>query len=377
MKLAKTIIFTGGHHNSALLVAKKLKEEGYRILWLGHRHASKIDNNISAEYKDVIACDITFIDLRSGKIYRGNIWQLFKTLSSFFYCLTLFLQQRPVLIVSFGGYLAVPPVLAAWLLRIPSISHEQTMVLGMANKAILSLVKKMYLTWPITQYQNHKKVKVIGLPSETLSKSVKLKADLNNLLIKSGIEMKFANLNKPLLIISGGKQGSHAINILVEHCLNDLLAHWNVLHQCGSNMGTKDHHRLIRKRGKLTQEQQDSYVVVDYISHFTDFIGLADLIIGRSGAHTTMEVLMACKKMIAIPLPFSYGEEQKKNAEKLVEADLALVLNQDNANPKKMMEMIGILENKIIDLQKWEKVKNEVPGNALDNMMTEIKAIVA
>ena len=81
----KTIIFTGGHHNSALLVAAALKKEGYRILWLGHRHTSSIDTNISQEYKDVIACDITFVDLKSGKMYRGNIWQFFKTVISFFY----------------------------------------------------------------------------------------------------------------------------------------------------------------------------------------------------------------------------------------------------------------------------------------------------
>ncbi|PIP53417.1 hypothetical protein COX08_01090 [Candidatus Beckwithbacteria bacterium CG23_combo_of_CG06-09_8_20_14_all_34_8] len=372
----KTIIFTGGHHNSALLVAAALKKEGYRILWLGHRHTSSIDTNISQEYKDVIACDITFVDLKSGKMYRGNIWQFFKTVISFFYCLTLFLKQRPALIVSFGGYLAVPPVLAAWLLAIPSVSHEQTMVLGMANKAILPFVKKMYLTWPIAQYKNHKKVKVIGLPYLDQYKSQITKADINLLLKQVGIESKFDDPSKPLLLISEGKQGSHSLNVLIEHCLWDLVKHWNILHQCGSNMGTKDYHRLLRKRAKLPIEMQNSYVIVEYISCFNDLINISDLIIGRSGAHTMMEVLRAGKKIITIPLPFSYGGEQEKNANKLIEADLSVMLPQNLANSKKLLELINYMENKIVDNERLKKIQQEIPLEALDNMVAEIKTLV-
>jgi len=375
MIINKTIIFTGGHHNSALLVATALKKEGYRILWLGHRHTSSIDTNISQEYKDVIACDITFVDLKSGKMYRGNIWQFFKTVISFFYCITLFLKQRPALVVSFGGYLAVPPVLAAWLLAIPSVSHEQTMVLGMANKTILPFVEKMYLTWPIALYQNHKKVEVIGLPYLDQYKSQITKTDINILLEQAGLELKFDNPNKPLLLISGGKQGSHSLNILIEHCLLDLTGHWNILHQCGSNMGTKDYHRLLRKRAKLPLEMQNSYVIVEYISCFRDLISISDLIVGRSGAHTMMEVLRAGKKIITIPLPFSYDGEQEKNANKLVEADLSAILPQNAANSKKLLELINYMENKIVDNERLKKVQQEIPLKALDNMVAEIKTL--
>jgi len=306
--MTKTIVFTGGHHNSALLVAQALKAKGYRILWLGHQHASVKDKNISQEYRDVMAADITFINLKSGKIHNGNFWKALKTLISLFFCIPLFLKERPALIVSFGGYLAFSPVLAAWLLRIPSISHEQTTVLGMANKAILPLVKIMYLTWPIKEYLNHKKIKVIGLPSAKYTPQITNYIDLNSELAKLSHPMKLTDFNKPLMVISGGKQGSHAINELVERCLQDLFKKWNILHQCGSNLATKDYQKILRKRQRMPYEMQSSYVVIDYMLNFKDVLSISNMVIGRSGAHTTMEVLSLAKKMLAIPLPFSYED---------------------------------------------------------------------
>src|SRR3989304_6333470 len=66
----------------------------------------------------------------------------------FVHALYLLLKLRPAGIVSFGGYLAVPTVICGWLLGIPSITHEQTIVAGYANKILSHFVKKIALTWP-------------------------------------------------------------------------------------------------------------------------------------------------------------------------------------------------------------------------------------
>ncbi len=373
----KTIIFTGGHHNSALLLAKSLKQKGYRIVWLGHRHASAVDANISQEYRDVIAADITFIDLKSGKIYRGNIWQAFKTITSFFYCFGLFLRDRPSLVISFGGYLAVPPVIAAWLLKIPSMSHEQTTVMGMANKAIFPFVKKMYLTWPVEPYIHKKKVSLVGLPmdSETVQK-IKSLRDLNEILSKTNVNMQFKFDNKPLLVVSGGKQGAHSINELIERNLTHLLNTWNIFHQCGSNMSTRDYQRLMRKRQKLPYDQQMSYVVVDYFYQFRDVLAISDLVIGRSGAHTTLEILMLGKKMIAIPLPLSYEQEQAKNAQKLVDAGLGFLMPQNMINQTNLQEVVTLMKERAVDWDKVRSVRMQTPTTALEVMSGDIEEIL-
>src|SRR3989338_6054382 len=93
-----TIVFTGGHHNSALVVALYLK---------------------------------------TGKFYQQlNPFTHLKTIFGFLQALFLLLMIRPKFIVSFGGYLSVPIVIAGWFLHIDSVSHEQTVVAGWANRAI-------------------------------------------------------------------------------------------------------------------------------------------------------------------------------------------------------------------------------------------------
>ena len=162
----KRLVFTGGHHTSALEVAKALKGKGWDIVWFGHRHSMWGDKSDSAEYTEVTVAGIKFYDLRAGKFYRTfHPLKLIRIPFGFFRTFYYLLLLKPAGIVSFGGYLAVPTVLVGWLLGIPSITHEQTVVSGWANKFISLFVKKIAITWPdsVHHYPLHKSV-VIGLP---------------------------------------------------------------------------------------------------------------------------------------------------------------------------------------------------------------------
>ena len=68
--MSKTIIFTGGHHNSALVVAQKLRTQGHKIIWVGHKFTMRGDKQISAEYQEVTGSGIPFYELKTGKFYR-------------------------------------------------------------------------------------------------------------------------------------------------------------------------------------------------------------------------------------------------------------------------------------------------------------------
>ena len=131
----KTIAFTGGHHNSALEVAKSLKNKGYNILWLGHMRSMRGDRSLSFEYHEVQRAEINFVELKAGKFYQPShfsewfkipigVWQAWKILK----------EKKVKLIVSFGGYLSSPVVIAGYLLGIPSVCHEQTVRAGLANR---------------------------------------------------------------------------------------------------------------------------------------------------------------------------------------------------------------------------------------------------
>ena len=161
-----SLVITGGHHTGALEVAKSFSASGVPVVWFGHRHSLWGDPSDSAEYREVTAAGIPFYDLWAGKFYRTlNPLKLIRIpygfLQAFHYLITL----KPSGIVSFGGYLAVPTVICGWLLGIPSVTHEQTVVGGWANRLIALFAQKIAVSWPesLKYYPQHKTI-LTGLP---------------------------------------------------------------------------------------------------------------------------------------------------------------------------------------------------------------------
>ena len=81
--------------------------------------------------------------------------------------------------------------------------------------------------------------------------------------------------------------------------------------------------------------------------------------------------------MIAIPLPFSYGNEQYKNAQKLVDAGLGFILPQSQANCSRLIEVINLFSKLDVDTQKLESVRRQVPEDALNTMVRDIEKILS
>lgn len=282
------IVITGGHHTSALPVIKKLKERhnDLEIFWLGHKHSAKGDKNPTLEYREITKLGIPFYNLHAGKLYKTYdpirlIKVPFGVLQAFF----LLLKIRPSLIFSFGGYLAAPVVLAGRILKIPSITHEQTVVTGHANKFISKYVKKIMITWPQSEkYFPKEKIVVTGLP-------------LREEILEFKSNSFHSENDLPTVYVTAGKLGSNKINVAVEGCLPRLLSMCNVIHQAGDVSVYGDYDRLLSLYEKLNPKPKGDYYIRKYV--FEDEIGeaysKADLVISRSGAHTTLE-LIALKK---------------------------------------------------------------------------------
>lgn len=144
------LVFTGGHHNSALSVAQEIKKRGIGdIVWFGHKYSMLGDKNVSAEYREVTQNEIRFRELIAGKVYKTfNPVHWIRLPLGFLQAFFFLLQERPDLVVSFGGYLAAPVVFCAWVLGIPIVTHEQTTVVGLANRFIAWFADKVFVTWP-------------------------------------------------------------------------------------------------------------------------------------------------------------------------------------------------------------------------------------
>jgi UDP-N-acetylglucosamine--N-acetylmuramyl-(pentapeptide) pyrophosphoryl-undecaprenol N-acetylglucosamine transferase len=344
----KTLVFTGGHHTSALVVAKLLYDRGWNIAWLGHRRSMWGDASNSGEYKDVTALGIPFYNLYAGKLYRTlHPLKLLRIPFGFFQALYYLFTIKPAGIVSFGGYLAVPVVLAGWLLGIPSVTHEQTVTAGLANRFISIFVKKIALTWPssLGNYPARKTV-LIGLPIDHR--------------LPPGSSRPRSS--RPLVFIHGGKQGSHILNTTVLSALDTLLTQYRLIHQTGTSTLTSDQSRAqaIRRTGYSSF----GYGRQSYLSALRK----CDIVVSRSGAHITYDLGLLGKRCVLIPIPWSSHQEQLQNARLLEQAGIAVVLSQADLTPSSLLSALS-------QAQRLTPRPLQLPTHAADSMVQLIEEL--
>lgn len=349
-----TLVITGGHHTPALAVISALeklcpKEIKLNFVWFGHRYSMWGDKNDSAEYLEVRVRKIRFLELRAGKSYLTlNPAKLWRHPLGFWQAWQGLRQLKPDLIVSFGGYLAVPTVIVGRILGIKAITHEQTTAPGLANRLLGHLSAKVYVSWPGTEkYFPAHKVVFTGLPLRPEMKDAR-DNKLEKLRSKVSPQLwQFVNnaeeYHLPLIYVTGGKQGAHAINLLLREGLDDLTKVAAVVHQCGSTSVTND---LV----ELSKIKNPRYFLADYFSVFNNFYLLreADLVVARSGANTVAELATLGTPALLIPLPSSSNDEQFKNADWLGQLGLAEVVAEKSLDQQlfveKLIQILGHLD---------------------------------
>ena len=329
--MKKTIVFTGGHHNSALVIAEQLKREGWQITWIGHKFAAGGDKNVSAEYQEVTAAQIPFYELKTGKFYRQlNPFTHIKTLFGFLQAFSYLLRLRPRLIVSFGGYLAVPVVLAGWLLRIPSLTHEQTVVAGWANRAIAPFVDKIFLTHAssLSSYPKKKSL-VVGLP-------------LRPALFDPSLKKKFTT---KLLYVSCGKQGSHLINQTLFPIIPQLVKRFTIVHQTGASTINRDLDKARRLREPLGDlAGRYHYAPYFFAREAASYLQSAAVVVSRAGAHLTYELSLLQKRTVFIPISWVSHNEQLLNAVEAAKVAPAVILAESELTPESLLAAIEKVE---------------------------------
>ncbi|NOY08940.1 MAG: undecaprenyldiphospho-muramoylpentapeptide beta-N-acetylglucosaminyltransferase [Spirochaetes bacterium] len=326
---------TGGHIIPLLAVIEELNKiwDG-KIIWIG-----------SASPMDRLILDfggIKYYRIPAGKLRRyfsfKNITDAVKIIMGIIVSFIILLKEKPQLLFSKGGYVSVPPVLAASLLRIPSITHESDIDPGLATRINARFSEKILISTEET-------AKYFG---ESLSKKLIVTGNpVRSSILHGSRERGKKNLpcsgDRKILFVMGGSQGAHYINTLIESIAEDLSKKYCIIHQTG----IKDF-----RPGRLK-----NYYTMKYINEeLPDILAASDLVICRAGANTLWE-LSACKKAsVLIPLPLSGSRgDQIRNAEIFKKAHAAVVLDQDNLTSKKLLEIITNLldnEDKLIVMRK-------------------------
>lgn len=236
-----TLVFTGGgtggHIFPGLAVAKSLKKLSLecnlplRLVWIGNGSRRVMDRAIvtSSPFID------KFIGIPSGKLRRyicvKNFFDLFKVLAGFIAAFFVLLKLRPVAVFSKGGYVSVPPCLAAAFLKIKVFTHECDFNPGLATRINSKFAKGVFLTYEETkQYFPPSKQSLLTVTGNPIREEFYFANPLEGLNFL-GIDKAH---KKPILLVLGGSLGAAQLNSLVQENLSWLTEHFIVVHQTGT-----------------------------------------------------------------------------------------------------------------------------------------------
>lgn len=334
------IAIIGGHFIPALAVIESLPKD-VEVVYLGRKYTFEADKSPSLEYQTIKKKHIPFFSITTGRLQRKftkyTIPTLLKIPYGFFQSLAILRKTKPDVILSLGGYVALPVCFAGFLLKIPIVIHEQTLEAGLTNEYTKWLAKKICISWESSRkFFPSNKVILTGIPVIPTQ-------------CKKGTCTYLPKLssNKKVICIIGGSAGSHAINLLVEGCIERLLKDYIVIHQIGDAKEFGDYDRLQKLKDNLDPTIGKNYHISSFIDpdHITCLLQRADLVISRSGINSVTLLLLLNKPCLLIPIPFSQRNEQYKNALLLQKAGLGKIYEQQELTPEKLFDNIVTMMN--------------------------------
>lgn len=357
----RKVFITGGHVTPALAVISRIKREkpDWEVVFLGRIRALESDREDSEEFKLVRALHIRFLPVTTGRIQRfftaKIVLSLLKIPIGFFQGLWYCIRERPDVILSFGGYVAVPVCVSAWVLGIPVVTHEQTRVMGLANRFISLFAHTVCVSFEEAGRKAGKKGAVVytGLP-------------IRDELFHAPVTPSFSiGSNLPILFVTGGVTGALAINEAVHSVLPILIQSFIVVHQVGS--GSIDAACVWQSR--VDREYRSRYIPFRFlnVSDLAWVYKHAEFVICRSGANTIGELLLLQKPGLCIPLPWSGADEQRQNAYYLEASGLGKVLEQKDVTPNSFIHAIDDMHKHIrrYTLKQEYHVAEDPAGNIL------------
>ncbi|MDR0785687.1 MAG: undecaprenyldiphospho-muramoylpentapeptide beta-N-acetylglucosaminyltransferase [Treponema sp.] len=295
---------TGGHIYPGVAVAARLKEKGCSVFWIGSKR--EMDRRI------VEGADVQFFAIPSGKLRRyfslQNFTDVFRIIVGFFAARKILKKEKPTLLFSKGGFVSVPPAIAAFSLKIPVFTHESDFSPGLATKINSFFSEKILVSYGETvskfKLRMRKKIVITGNPVRQIFRS----ADA-----ESG--RRFLGVEGSILLVLGGSQGAREINNIVMDNLDALTRFYTVIHQTGAVN--------VEETRNLSPRYKPFQYIGEEMPHI---LAAATLVLGRSGAGTIWECAAMGKPMLLVPLRGSGTRgDQVENARFFERAGAAMV----------------------------------------------------
>jgi len=265
---------------------------------------------------------IPYVAVTAGKLRRywsvQNLTDPLRVARGLAESLALVRRFRPDIAFGAGGFASVPPLVAAALLRVPVLIHQQDVVPGLANRLLAPLAQRITVALPQT---------VARFPTgRTFLRGNPVRASV----LSGDPEQGFRRLGLvptiPLLLVTGGGTGALALNRVVAAAAPDLVRFCQILHLTG------------RGRGVAVPELGPRYRQREFlVEEMPDALAAASLVLSRAGMSTLSELAALGKPTVVVPMPRSH---QEANAVAFAEQHAALVFDQPSLTPARLVQTV-------------------------------------
>jgi UDP-N-acetylglucosamine--N-acetylmuramyl-(pentapeptide) pyrophosphoryl-undecaprenol N-acetylglucosamine transferase len=329
--MSSTIAFTGGgtagHVFPALAVAERLAgSRAGRVVWIGS--LSGIERQILARMP------IRYYGIPAGKLRRYFSWRnfidLFNILAGILASLAVLIREKPALLFSKGGFVSVPPVLAASLLRIPVFTHESDVNPGLATRINARFAEKILVSFreSVELLSRPRRWLRLPGPGRVVWTGNPVRSELLAGDRETGRRLVGCPADRRLLLVLGGSLGSSRINRLVAEVLEPLTRACFVVHQMGD--------REFRAAGR-----PGYHPAPFFREELPHLLRAADLVVSRAGANILWELAALGLPSLLIPLSLEASRgDQIENAEVFSRAGAAEVLPEEEATGEKLLQAV-------------------------------------
>jgi len=296
---------TGGHLFPAVALGEELKRRRpeAEVLYVG------TSAGLEAKWlpQNGFACELFNVHGLRGHSLRARLSAMLEFFRALSLARALIRRFRPDLVVGAGGYASAPTAMAAIVGRVPLLLMEQNTKLGLANRILWRLARKVCVGFAETaKVWKSPKVEVTGNPVRFKPQPVVPRA-----------------VDKLQILVLGGSSGAHRLNLGALECFQKLkkAVIKSLLHQTGA----VDEELVRTAYEKAGIEAR----VVPFIDDVASALGQADLIVARSGAMTVSEIALAARPAIFVPYPFHRDRQQEHNARVIEGLGGAILIHDD------------------------------------------------
>jgi UDP-N-acetylglucosamine--N-acetylmuramyl-(pentapeptide) pyrophosphoryl-undecaprenol N-acetylglucosamine transferase len=310
---------TGGHLFPAEALAQALADRGVTVDLATDERAERYGKKFPARQIHVIASET----LRSR-----NVVSLARTgaiMSLALLRATILLGRiKPAVVVGFGGYPTLPPVLAATWRRIPSVIHEQNAVMGRANTLLAPRVSAIAISF----------TGVLDRAPRLAAKATHTGNPVRPAVIAAAA-MPYPELAADglvRLLVFGGSQGARIMSEIVPAAIERLDQALRVRLLVAQQARVEDLAQVRDIYARLSISAE----VAPFFPDLPARIAAAHLVVARSGASTVAELAVIGRAAILVPLPHALDQDQRANAAVLEQAGAAIRLHQDDFSPARL-----------------------------------------